>query len=123
MRETDSEGKGALGCVGFLALLGIFVLAAMQVGPAYYAKKSLETDVRTEISRAGANFHDDETLLKNILDLARRNEIRLTRENVKVERFAGQIFVTIQYSAPVDLYVTQRTLQFDIKASSFVGRL
>jgi len=56
----------------------------IRVGPDYYAYKSFEADVKTEASRAGANFLDDETILRNVIDLARKNEIRLKEENVKM---------------------------------------
>ncbi len=119
----DQEGKGAAGCLLFLMIAAVVIFLAARIGPAYYANKSLEADLRTEASRAGANFLSDESILKNVLDLARRNEIRLKRENVKLERFAGQIFITVSYSVPVDLIVTERTMEFNIKASSFIGRL
>ena len=118
-----AEGKGTLGCLFFLLAAGIVGFIGVSVGPAYYAGKSLETDVKTEASRAGAHFYDDETIMRNILDLARRNEVRITRENVKIDRFAGQIFITIEYSVPVDLLVTEKKLDFKFKASSFIGRL
>ncbi len=62
-------------------------------------------------------------VMRNIMELARRNEVRITRDNVKLERFAGQIFITITYSVPIDLVVTQRTFNFKVAASSFIGRL
>ncbi len=119
----DQEGKGAAGCLLFLMVAAIVIFLAVRIGPTYYANKSFEADLRTEASRAGANFLSDESILKNVLDLARRNEIRLRRENVKLERFAGQLFITVSYSVPVDLIVTERTMEFNIKASSFIGRL
>ena len=119
----DPDGRGTVGCLLFLMVAAIVIFLAVRIGPAYYANKSLEADLRTEASRAGANFLSDESVLKNVLDLARRNEIRLKRENVKLERFAGQVFITVSYSVPVDLIVTEKTMNFSIKASSFVGRL
>ena len=119
----DQEGKGTAGCLLFLMVAGIVIFLAVRVGPAYYANKSLEADLRTEASRAGANFLSDDAIIKNVLDLARRNEVRLNRENVKLERFAGQVFITVTYSVPVDLVVTEQTMIFKIKASSFIGRL
>jgi hypothetical protein len=119
----DQEGKGTAGCLLFLMVAAVVIFLAVRIGPIYYASKSLEADLRTEASRAGANFLSDESIIKNVMDLARRNEIRLKRENVKMERFAGQVFITVSYSVPVDLIVTERTMNFNIKASSFIGRL
>ena len=102
------------GLPAFLLVAALVGVLAVRIGPVYYANKSLEADIRTEASRAGANFHDDETVMRNVMELARRNEVRITRENVKLERFAGQIYITITYSVPVDLFVTQRTFNFKV---------
>jgi hypothetical protein len=119
----DSEGKGVTGCFLFLAVLALAAVLGARLIPVIYSVKSFETDVKTEVSRAGAQFYADEVLLKNLLDLARRNELRIKRENIKLERFAGQVFVTIHYSTLVDFIVFERDINFDIKASSFIGRL
>ena len=118
-----NEGKGTAGCLVSLLILVIGILVAAKVCPPYFAYKSFESDVKTEISRAGAHFYDDELLMRNLLDLARRNEIRLKEDEVKIERFAGQIFVKINYSVPIDLVVYEKDLDFNISASSFIGRL
>ncbi len=118
-----SEGKGALGCVFSLVLLVTGVFVGIKVVPLYYSASSLETDVRTEVSRAGAHFYDDEVLIKDIIQLARKNEIRLAPENIKVERLAGQVHVKIHWDIPVDFLLLQRTLAFNIDASSLIGKL
>src|SRR5687767_13581582 len=99
LRKQD--GKGMVGCMFALLLLFVGGVAGIRLFPPYYAHKSFQTDVHTEISRAGAQFLDEETVMKNILALAKRNEIRLTRKDVKLERFAGQIHATVNYSVPV----------------------
>lgn len=111
------------GCLFFLLLLVVAVFVGIVIGPPYYSHYGFETDVKAEASRAGAHFFDDETVIKDILAIAKRNEIRLVRENVKIERFAGQLFLTIRYSVPVDFIVYERSLNFEIKASSYIGRL
>lgn len=119
----SQDGKSKLGCIFSLLILGAVAFAGVQILPPYYSGKSLETDVKAEVARAGANFMDDETVMNNVLSLARKNEIRIARENVKVERFAGQMFVTIRYTVPLDFFVYKTELPFEIKASSYIGRL
>lgn len=119
----DPAGKGIIGCLIFLVITAVAVFVGIRLGPIYYANSNLESAISTEISRAGANFIDDETIIKDVLDLAKRHEIRLTRENVKVERFAGQIHITVQYRVLADLGFYKRNLDFTIEESSFVGRL
>ena len=123
MGSKNDEGKGALGCLLSILLLGAAILVGVRVGPPYFAYKSLESDVSTEVSRAGAHFFNDEVLVQNILDVAKKNEIRIKKEDIKVERFAGQVQVVIHYRVPVDLIFLEHTFDFNVKASSFIGTL
>ena len=120
---NGEHGKGSLGCLFSILLAGAAILIGVRVGPPYFAYKGLEGDVKTEVSRAGARFFNNEVLKQNILDVAKKNEIRLKEDNVKVDRFAGQIHVTIEYSVPVDLIVIEHAFDFKIKVSSFIGTL
>lgn len=117
------DGKGAVGCVIFLLIAAVATFAGIKIIPDYYAHKSFEGEVQTQVARAGANFIDDETMIKDLLALAKKNEVKISRNNIKVERFAGQIQVSIEYVRPIDFIVYQKDLEFKIKASSYVGRL
>jgi len=119
----DAEGKGIVGSLIFSVLLGIAVFLAITLFPVYYANSDLDSGVRMEASRAGAHSFDDETIVKDVLDIAKRHDVRLEKTNIKVQRYAGQVFIEIEYTVPVDLGVTERKLKFHIKASSFVGTL
>jgi hypothetical protein len=121
--RSDNEGKGTLGCIITLLLLAIATVATIRIGPPYFAFKSFEADLKKEASKAGANAYDDETIIKNVVDLARRNEIRLQKEDVTVERYAGQVHVTVRYSLPLDLFFYQHNINMDVRVSSLVGRL
>ena len=77
----------------------------------------------TEASRAGANFLEDEAIMANVLQLAKRSDVYITKKNVKIARIAGQIFITVHYSVPIDFIFYTWNMECDIKASSFVGRL
>lgn len=118
-----ADGKGNVGCLFSILLMGMAALVVVRGGPDYYAYKSLEGEVKTEVSRAGAHFESNEVIQRNILDVARKNEVQLKAENLKIERFAGQVFVTIRYSVPMDFIFYQYTKEFEIKASSYVGTL
>jgi hypothetical protein len=122
-RMRDPEGKGLLGCALFIVIAGVAIFLAIKLGPIYYANYNLETEVRTEVSRAGARFLDDETVTRDILDIAKKNEIRLTSQNIKIDRFAGQIHIDVNYAVPVDFVLFERDVNFKIKVSSFIGTL
>jgi hypothetical protein len=119
----DSEGKGIVGCMAFIVLLGIAVFVSIAIVPIYYANFTLESDIKTEVSRAGAHYLDDEVITKDILEMAKKNEIQIERKNIKVRRFAGQIFIEVNYGVAVDFGVLERNLNFQIKASSVIGTL
>ena len=123
LNYKNQEGKGAVGCLIFLLVLAICILAVVRLWPDYYAYKTLDTKLRTEASRAGANFLEDEAIMANVLQLAKRSDVYITKKNVKIARIAGQIFITVHYSVPIDFIFYTWNMECDIKASSFVGRL
>lgn len=98
----SAAGKGTTGCLFSLALIAAVGLAGIRVVPVYYAVKSFEADMKTEVSRAGAHFYGDEVIVNNLVELAKRNELKINREDIKLERLAGQVFVTIHYTTAVD---------------------
>jgi hypothetical protein len=119
----NCEGKGTLGCLFFLVLLAAMTLFTVKAGPPYFAYRGLEGDVTTEASRAGAHFFSNDVIIQNVLDVARKNEVPLKKENIKVERFAGRLSIVVEYRVPVDFILFTRTIDFSIKASSFIGTL
>jgi hypothetical protein len=119
----ESEGKGLLGCLISIVLLGVAVFLAITLGPIYYSNLNFESDVKTEVHRAAAHALSSDTMVKDILDLARRNEISLKKQNIQIERYAGQVHVTVDYSVPVDLLVIDHDFIFKITVSSFIGSL
>jgi hypothetical protein len=119
----DSDGKGMVGCLAFIVLFGIAIFVSIAIVPIYYANFTLESDIKTEVSRAGAHYLDDEVITKDILEMAKKNEIQIEKKNIKLRRFAGQIFIEVNYDVPVDFGVLERNLKFQIKASSIIGTL
>jgi hypothetical protein len=117
------DGKGALGCLATLVLLSAAAFVGVKAGPPYFAYKSLEADVNTEVSRAGAHFFNDQTIVENLLDVAKKNSVHLRKEDIKVDRLGGQLQVIIDYSVPMDFILVTTTINFEIKASSFLGAL
>jgi hypothetical protein len=117
------DGKGTAGCLLSLVLLFAAIFVGIKVIPIYYSNSNFESAIKTEASRAGAHFFDDETIIKEVLALAKRNEVRIKRDNIKVERLAGQVHISITYSVPVDLIFYQRNITFNIKTSSLLGAL
>jgi hypothetical protein len=122
-RLHDSDGKGLVGCMVFIVLIGIVIFASIKLVPIYYANYTMESEIKIEVSRAGSHYLDDAAITKDVLDIARKNDIPIEKKNIHVRRFAGQIFVEVEYAVPVDFGILERNLNFRIKASSVVGTL
>jgi hypothetical protein len=118
---VNSEGKGILGCMTAIVLLGLAIFLGIKLGPIYYSNFTFEADLKTEVSRAGSRFIDNDSIVKDVLDLAKKNEVHVTKEGIRIERFAGQVHITVQYSVPVDFAVLERDINFQIKVSSFTA--
>ena len=126
MKYTDvrsPEGKGLVGCMLSLVLFAVAIYLGITLGPIYYSNYNLENGVRTTASRAGARFFTDEQIVAEVMDLARRDDIRIKKENVLIDRFAGQVHIKVSYTVPVDFIVVERDLNFKIEASSFIGAM
>jgi len=124
LRELrSSEGKGVVGCLLSIVILAAAIYLGIILVPIYYSNFTLENDVKTVASRAGAHFLDNQQITKDIMALAKRSEIQLKQENIKLERFAGQLHIRVDYSVPVDFIIMERDLNFQIEASSFIGAL
>ena len=122
-RLQETEGKAMIGCILLIVLLGVMIFLVIVLAPVYYANFNLESGVRTEASRTGAHFLDNEIVIKDIINLAKRNEIRLSRENISIARYGGLVHLTIHYSVSVDFLIFERDMSFTIKESSFIGTL
>jgi hypothetical protein len=118
-----SDGKGMVGCMVFIVLMGIAIFLSITLIPIYYTNYTMESETKIAVSRAGAHYLDDAAIAQDVLDIARKNEIQVEKKNIKVRRFAGQIFVEVDYTIPVDFGILERNLDFKIKASSVIGTL
>jgi hypothetical protein len=118
-----SEGKGFIGCILSLVLLGVAIFLAVNLGPIYYANMNFESDVEAAVSRAGARSLPNDAVVTDILNLAKKNQIRIEKEDIHIERFAGQVHVSVNYVVPVNFVLYQRNMNFQVKASSFIGSL
>ena len=121
--RAGSEGKGTLSFLFSLAALIISVFVGIKVIPLYYSASNFETDVKTAVSRAGARFYDDTVLLNDIIELARKDQVVIKPEDVKLQRMAGQIHVTVEWTVPVDFMFFDYTFLFSVQTSSFIGSL
>jgi len=119
------EGKGFLGCMAAIVLIAAMIFAGIKLGPIYYANYMFEEDLKNITSQAGARGKSHDEIILDILNAAKKRNIRITPEdakrNVSIERYAGQIHVNVKYLVPVDFMIYRTTMQFEIKNSSFTA--
>jgi hypothetical protein len=122
---SNCEGKGFFGCMVAIVLLAAMIFAAVKLGPIYYSNYLFEDELKGITSQAGARFVDNDEITRQILDAARKLNIRITPEdakkNIKIERFAGQIHITVRYFVPVDFLIFKKTFEFQSRNSSFTA--
>lgn len=123
MDLRSPEGKGLVGCMLALVLFAAVIYLGIVIGPIYYSNFNFENGVKTTASRAGSRFFNDEQIRAEVMDLAKRDEIRIKRENIDVDRFAGQVHISVHYTVPVDFILFERDINFKVQASSFIGTL
>ena len=121
----DSEGKGFLGCFAAIVILAAMLFLVIKLGPLYYTNYTFEEELKTVISRAGARYTTNDQITIDVLGLAQQHDINLThdnaKDNIKIERFAGQLHLTVRYFVPVNFLILQRNLKFEIKISTFTA--
>jgi hypothetical protein len=122
----DSEGKGFLGCMIAIILIAAMIFAAIKVGPIYYANYMFEEDLKEITSQSGARGGSSDSIINTILNAARERKIRITPEDakkgdIKIEHYAGQLHITVKYSVPVDFLIFRKSMNFEIKSSSFTA--
>jgi hypothetical protein len=122
-RLRECDGKGMIGCLIFIVLFSAAIYLSITLGPIYYSNYNFEAEVKQEVSRAGARFLSPDTIANDLIRLAKANDIELAQENIKVDRFAGQIHIRVHYTVPVDFIVMTKDLNFEINVSSFTGTL
>jgi hypothetical protein len=121
----DSDGKGFLGCMGAIIALAALIFVGIKLGPVYYSNYVFEEELKSVVSRAGSRYTPDDKIITEIVELAQQNGINITHEkagnNIKIERFAGQIHIKVQYFVPVDFLIIRRNLRFHTELSSFTA--
>ncbi|HEY8021070.1 MAG TPA: hypothetical protein VIH93_08210 [Thermoanaerobaculia bacterium] len=112
MRRRSAEaGSGNLGCILWVALLAIAVLAAWKMIPVKVRSAELY-DHMVEITKFGAHS-SPEDMEKDILNKARELDLPLDKDHVKVERIGDRVKMEASYDVPIDFVVHTFIWHFD----------
>ena len=126
--KVHQWGKGNLGCLFGLLILVALGFALYRVAPPYISHFQLK-DAMKEIailSAAGALPHKGDTSARTVgtileiqeavLVKARELELPLEKEDIKVRREGDVVFISVNYTVPLDLLFTVYNYQFDFSA-------
>ena len=101
-----------------LLVLGAMAFAAFKIVPAYFADYQLKDAMGTEaryaqVNRKNANDVQDD-VWKKIQELG----IPAKKEDIRVITEQGLVTISVSYTVPVDLMVTQHDLVFHDQADN-----
>ena len=117
-RQLGRAGKGSMGCLVTLFLLGMTVYLGLPVGQAFVRQYQFAEEMRSQARLAPSL--SDAVIRRRILD--RADELGLPAEattNLRIRRTGGRegrITIESAYSETVDLKVLEHTFRFTPKA-------
>ncbi|MBV8199301.1 MAG: hypothetical protein JOZ15_01635 [Acidobacteria bacterium] len=99
-RRFAERGEGNLGCILWVAALGLAVLIAVKMVPVKIASSQLY-DQMEDLAKHAAEAPPD-AIAKAILNKAKELELPVTKEDVHVERVGDSIRMRATFTVPVD---------------------
>lgn len=102
LRKIHERGEGRLGCLFGVILLLVGLLIAYKMIPIKVKAAEIRDVVHDEAKSAGT--HRDDRIRKAILDVAVKEGLPITEDNIEIERTvnASQIRVEVKYTVPVE---------------------
>lgn len=99
-RQHRESGEGQFGCLVGIVLLLAACLVAYKMIPVKVKAAELRDTIIDEAKSGGQR--NDKQITDAILREAETLELPLSEENIDIERKAGQIRVTVDYTIPVE---------------------
>jgi len=117
--KRDAErGSGNLKAIIWTVILVAFIYCAVMVLPVLISEYEFQDSLQ-EIARfASVNRRSPEQVRQSVLDEAQKEDLPITAENIKVDGYAGNIHINVEYSVTVDLKVYQWTFNFHPDANN-----
>jgi hypothetical protein len=118
-RNRDRQRGGSrISSIIMLLVLAAMAYAAFKIVPAYFADYQLNDAMTTEarfaqVNRKGAADVQDD-IWKKVQELG----IPAKKEDIVVITEQGSVKISVSYTVPVDLVVTQKDLQFHDQADN-----
>src|SRR5690349_3520657 len=96
-----------------LAILAAIGFVAIQAVPIYLRNRKLANYINQLAGGTEAGHFTPEAIQTQVVDYARRLQLPVERQNVKVGTLGGKVTIQLDYEVPVDLEVYTWTLHFE----------
>jgi hypothetical protein len=117
-KRDGERGAGNLKAIVWTVILVAFIYCAVMVLPVLISEYEFQDSLQ-EIARfASVNRRSPEQVRQSVLDEAQKEDLPVTAENIKVDGYAGNIHINVEYSVTVDLKVYQWTFNFHPDANN-----
>ncbi len=103
MRRLGSCGEGRLGCILWMAVLGVGILIAMKAVPVKLTDVEFGDFLEEQAQFSGRTGGDE--LRRRILKKAKEMEIPLDPKKLKVEKSMRRVKITCSYTVTIDFGV------------------
>jgi hypothetical protein len=101
VERRRQAGKGAVGCLIALIVVGIVAMVAYRVIPKRIAVAELQDYCEEQAERASLPEYGDEAITRNIVDKAHQMDLPVNPENIDIKRSGGEIHLVVRYTVPL----------------------
>ena len=115
-RLVRSSGRGNLGCLFSLLIIVVLGYLGYKFVPHYINNYELKDAVNEIAVYQGAGLGggpEKRTIHEQVMAKAKELGIPLKRENIKVRQEGEKVYITVNYTVPVDLPSKTYNLDFD----------
>src|SRR5271156_1012085 len=117
IRDTQ-RGSSKFSSIMMLLVLGAMAFAAFKICPAYFADYQLNDAMVTEARFAMVNRKAATDVQDDIWKKIQELDIPAKKEDIQVFSDQGVVKISVNYTVPVDLVVTQHDLVFHDQANN-----
>jgi hypothetical protein len=111
-KRHAERGGGHLKAIIWTMVLVAFIYVAAMVLPVLVNEYQFQDSLQDIARFASLNRKSNDQIRQTVLDEAKKEDLPVEAENIKVEDKAGNVHIDVDYSVTVDLKVYQWTLNF-----------
>jgi hypothetical protein len=110
--RRSERGEGKLKAIIYLAILLTAIYSAVKIVPIYVANYQLSDKMQEQARFAVVNRYNEEQIRDNIFKVVQELEIPVKRDAIKVFNTNAVVKISMDYTAPVDLFFYHTDLHF-----------